>query len=76
MHGQLCFEVPDLPLVLLEEDVGVELDVHGEVVLYLHHSLREAQSGNTFLEVGLLRPDVGDHDGLTVASDGVLEEVC
>mmetsp|Transcript_40953 Transcript_40953/g.121423 ORF Transcript_40953/g.121423 Transcript_40953/m.121423 type:complete len:691 (+) Transcript_40953:250-2322(+) len=75
VHGQLLLQVLDLALVLLDEQVRVEVDVDGRLVGDTHHPGREAQGAGGLLKHLRLGPDVGDHCGLAVASDGVLQHV-
>jgi len=75
VHGQLLLQVPNLPLILLEQDGGVQLDVHAGLVDDLPDARGELERGDRFFQMGNLGPDVGVEDGLAVAADGVLEDV-
>ena len=69
VHGELELQVTDFPLLLLEQDRWVELDVDPGSVGHLHHSRSELESRDRLLEVLGLGPDIGYHDRLAVATD-------
>jgi hypothetical protein len=75
MHGELLFQLLDLLLHTLKKKFGVLLDVYHCLVADFHHAGGEFEGGNRLLVLLRLRIDVGNHDCLAVASDGVLEEV-
>jgi len=76
MHGELLLQLLDLLLHTFKEEFRVLLDVDYCLVADFHHAGGEFEGGNRFLVLLRLGIDVGNHDGLAVASDGVLEEVC
>lgn len=76
MHGELLLQLLDLLLHTFEKEFRVLLDVDDCLVADFHHAGGEFESGNCLLVLLRLRVDVGNHDCLAVASDGVLEEVC
>ena len=75
VHGELLLEVSDFLFELFKQELRVLLDVDDRLIADLHHARGELQSGNGFFNVLRLRVYVGDHDGLAVAANGVLEEV-
>jgi hypothetical protein len=75
MHCKFLLELLDLPLHFLEEQFGILLHVNNGLVAHLHHATSELECGNGLLKVLGLGVYVGDHDSLTVATDGVLKEV-
>lgn len=75
MHGELLFQLFDLLLHTLKKEFGVLLDVDNCLVADFHHAGGEFEGGYCLLVLLRLRIDVGNHDCLAVASDGVLQEV-
>lgn len=75
MHGQFLLQVPYFPLILLEQDGGVQLDVHAGLVDNFPDARGELERGDRLFQMGDFGPDVGDEDGLAVAADGIFEDV-
>lgn len=75
MHGQLLFQVFDLALHFLNQELLVHLLVHNRHVFNLSHSGRKSQSRNGLFNMGCFRPDVGAQYSLAVASNRVLKDV-
>lgn len=75
VHGKLLLQFLDLPFELLAEEFWVLLNVDHGLIADLHHARGEFKGGNGLLVLLWLRIDVGYHDCLAVAADGVFEEV-
>ena len=76
MHGELLLQLLDLLLHSFKKELRVLLDVDNCLVADFHHAGGEFEGGNCLLVLLRLWINVGNHDCLAVASDGVLEEVC
>lgn len=68
VHSQFLLQVSDLLLVAFNQESGVHHQVDSCLVSDLHHAGGKLECGGCFFQVLLLRPDVCDHNCLTVAS--------
>ena len=72
VHGEFLLQVPDLPLVFLQQDCGVQTHVDRGLVDHLANPRCEFKRGNGLFQVRDLGPDVADEHRLAVAPDRVL----
>lgn len=75
MHSQLLLQVPDLLLILLEQQLRILLHIDDGLIADLHHPRGELERAYSLLDVIRLRVYIRDHDSLTVPADRVLQEV-
>ena len=68
VHGQLLLEVAYFLLIAFDHQVLVEGHIDCSFIGDAHHTCRKFEGANGLFEMGGLWPDVGNHNGFTVAS--------
>ena len=76
VHRKLLLQIPDFFLVTFDLKSRVKHQIHRCLVLNLHHSGGKLQSWLCFFKVAILRPNIGNHYRLTIASKRISEVVC
>lgn len=75
MHGKLLLELSDVFLVLLEQQFRVEIDINRDVIADFHHTRSKLKSRDGFFKMCTLWPDIRNHAGFGVATNGVLKKI-
>ena len=76
MHGQLLLQVPDLLLEALDLQSWVHHRIDSCLVRDFHHARGKFERRCRFRQMPRLRPDVCNHDSLTVTANGIAKEIC